>query len=126
MKHRLPSGTEFSVTPLDWEDAWGICQDALRVIESLNIDLKGMSLQEISTQDVLNFAGPVCKILSAPEVLAACKKCFTKCTYGGVKIDGMTFNTPEGRGDFLHACFYALKENCAPFFASLLSALKAG
>lgn len=125
MKVRLPSGAELAVTPLDWEDSWGVCQDALGVIEALNVDVKGMSLQDISAQDVLNFKGPICKILSSQVMLAASKRCFAKCTYNGVKIDAVTFSKPENRGDFLHACFYALKENCAPFFASLLSGLKA-
>lgn len=124
MKHKLPSGTELLVTPLEWEESWEVCQQVLSVIEQLDVDIKGMTLEDLKAQDVLNFKNPICKVLASPLLFGASKKCLDKCTYGGVRVDKMTFSKPEARGDFLMACFYALKENCAPFFGSLLSALK--
>jgi hypothetical protein len=125
MKVKLPSGAELVVTPLDWEDAWDISQRVLAVIEKLELDLKGINWTDIQSQDVLNFKGPICQILSSKVVFDAAKDCFKKCTYAGMRIDNATFNDSKARGDMLIACFHALKENCAPFFGSLLSGLKA-
>ncbi len=124
MKVKLPSGKELSVTPLDWEDAWAISQRVIAVVEKLEVDLKGIDWKDIKSQDILNFKGPICNVLSSKEVFEASKECFKKCTYDGLRIDNVTFNDPKARGDMLVACFHALKENCAPFFGGLLSSLQ--
>lgn len=124
MKKTLPSGATLDITLLDWEAAWEVTQDVLRVIEKLDIDLKGMNFTEIQAQDVMAFKSPLCRVLASKEIMEASKKCFARCTYDNTRIGDGTFNKPEARADFLVACFHVLKENCAPFFVGLLSGLK--
>jgi hypothetical protein len=120
--HKLPSGTVLDVTPLPYDEAWEITRQAIGIVERLKIDISGMtSLKEINAADVLRFKDPICLLLSAPEVVPAAKQCLAKCTYGGKKIDNMSFEDAKARGDYLFAIFYALYENIAPFFVAAIS-----
>jgi len=120
-KYTLPSGIAFEVTPLPYEDAWGVTQSFFAVVEKLNIDLQGLDLSALSSVDVLKFKGPICSVLASNDCLKAAKTCFSRCLYNNLKIDASTFESKQARGDFLFACFYALKENIAPFFETALS-----
>lgn len=125
-KHLLPSGVELDVTPLPYEEAWGVAQKVVGVIKSLNLDLSKINLDmnDISAEDILTFKDPICQVLSSPVLFDSVKQCFSRCTYNGVKIDSRTFESKQSRGDYLVAAFFALKENASPFFASLGSFFK--
>lgn len=122
-KISLPSGAVLSVQPLSYEKAWNVTQILLKELEVINLDLKSIDFKELMAMDILVLKGPICAFLGSPKVLEAAKECFTKCLYNDTKIDSMTFEKKESRGDFIFCCFYALKENVSPFFGSLVSAL---
>lgn len=119
----LPSGAVLEVQPLGYEKAWGVTQILLKELETIKVDLKTVDLKELMGMDVLVLKGPICAILGSPKVLEAAQQCFSKCLYNKTKIDSMTFESKQARGDFLFCAFYALKENVSPFFESLASAL---
>lgn len=119
----LPSGAKFDVQPLSYEGSWVVTQSLLKSIEQTELDLKGIDFKQLTGMDVLQFKGPICALLADQRVLDAAKSCFKKCRYNDKAIDSMTFETKDARQDFLHCCFYALKENVAPFFGSLVSSL---
>lgn len=123
-KFILPSGAKFEVQPLSYEGAWAVSQSIIKEIEKTQIDLKGLDLSQIMASDVMIMKGPICSILASNVVLESVKQCFAKCRYNDAKIDSMTFEKKEARGDYLFACFYALKENVSPFFGSLVSLLQ--
>lgn len=120
-KHTLPSGAILDVTPLPYEEAWGVTQSFLKIIEHLKIDIKGIDFSAFQALDVLSFAHPICSVLSSKEAMEAARTCFKRCTIDGRKIDGTSFESCDARTDFLFAAFYALKENIAPFFVGLRS-----
>ena len=120
-KVTLPSGAVLDVTPLSYEKAWGVTQDIVRVVEKLNVDLKVFDFGNVSATDVLALRGPICTVLTSPEILSAVKLCFGGCTYNNLRIDSGTFEAKEARGDFLFAAFHAMKENAAPFFSGVTS-----
>lgn len=128
-KHKLPSGAELDVTPLSTEKAWAVSQVFARTVEGVSIsELRGLDWKAImladvasSSGEVLAFKGVLCAVLADIALLAAAKECLARCTYNGVAVDSETFD--KARGDYLPALFYALKDNIAPFFESLLSAL---
>ena len=122
-KITLPSGALLDITPMPYEDAWAICQTFSRCLEKINVDLKTIDFKNLMATDILHLKGPICSILASQEIIDAAKKCFPRCTINGMKIDGMTFEKVEARGDFIPTVFYVLKENIAPFFANLLSFL---
>lgn len=124
-KHTLPSGAVLEVTILPFEDAWQVSQDLLVLAGSLDIDVKGMNLDDIKAADVLDFKTPLCKVLSSQSAMSAAWKCFARCTYNGLRVDKQTFEKPEARGDFLIAAFFALADNVRPFFGSLVSFFQA-
>lgn len=124
MRHELPSGAYLDVTPLSYEQAWDVAQSLLREIQKLDIDLRGVKIDEFLATDIVAFKGPICGILGSPVVQNAVKLCFTRCCYNQVKIDKDTFEDVDKRGDFLFCAFYALRENVLPFFGSLASFLK--
>jgi hypothetical protein len=123
MRTELPSGAYIDVTPLPYAQAWDVAQTLLREVEKLNIDLRGLNLDELMATDIVAIKGPICAVLGSPTVLNAVKLCFNRCTYNLAKIDDKTFEPVEARGDFLFCAFYALKENVHPFFGSLVSYL---
>lgn len=124
MKYDLPSGKPFLVTPLPYEQAWEVTQTVLSEVEKIQLNLKGVNLDDLMATDILELKGPICSFLSSPKILNAAKLCFGKCSYDSIRVDKDTFESLEGRGDFLYCAFYALKENVAPFFGNLTSFLK--
>jgi hypothetical protein len=124
IKHTLPSGAVFDVTPLAYGRAWGVTQALLKVAEKLEIDVAGMDFKALAATDVLKFKGPLCTLLASEVMQAAAETCLERCTYNGVKITDQTFETDAGRGDYLIAAFYALKENVSPFFRAAISFLE--
>lgn len=123
VKHKLPSGAQFEIHALSFEKAWEITQIVLKEFESVKLDLKSTDFKELMGMDVFALKGPICGILSSQTMVAAAKKCFAHCLYNNARIDENTFDSSEARGDFIFCCFYALKENVYPFFASLISSL---
>lgn len=124
MRQELPSGTYLDITPLPYAQAWEVAQTLLREVQKLDIDLKGMQIEEVLVSDVIMLKGPICALLGSPVIMNAVKLCFGRCAIDQVKIDEHTFDPIEKRGDYLFAAFYALKENVYPFFGSLVSYLK--
>lgn len=122
MKYDLPSGAVFDVTIMPYEKAWALSQTAIKLLGEMKVDIPvGIDMTAFLKEDVLALKGPICAVLSSPVLMPAVKEAWGRCSYNGLKIDPMTFNAPEARGDFLYCAFYALKENIAPFFASLSS-----
>lgn len=109
---------------MSYEQAWAVTQTIIKEIEKTEVDIKNIDLKNILATDVLVFKGPICSILGSQAVIEAAKACFKKCRYNDSVIDSMTFEKKDARGDFLPACWYALKENVSPFFASLNSFLR--
>lgn len=124
MRKELPSGAYLDVTPLSYAQAWEVAQTVIREVEKMNLDLKGVDLENLLATDVLVFKGPICALLGSASIQSAIKLCFVKCCYNQVRIDDHTFDPLEHRGDFLFCAFYALRENVYPFFGSLVSFLK--
>jgi hypothetical protein len=122
-KVKLPSGAELDITLLPYEEAWDIQAVVAAVLERMQIDLKGLDLQNLLATDMIQFKGPILHLLSSKEVKDAAQKCFVKCTYANRRIDSQTFEPKAARGDFIPAMFHALKENISPFFGGLLSLL---
>jgi hypothetical protein len=123
IKHTLPSGAELEITPLPWEEAWGISRICAKIVETFKLDLKGIDFKAIGAMDVMQLQGPICTVIASKEVIEAAKTCFKRCTYNGLKIDAMTFESQEARGDFIPCVALTIKENIAPFFGGLLSFL---
>lgn len=121
MQFDLPSGAKLDVTPLAYEKAWEIAQNAIRVFKDMDINVQGADLQEFLRTDIMSLKNPVCTLLTSSFLMPSVREAWTRCTYNGVKIDSMTFHSAEARGDFLFCAFYALKENILPFFAGLAS-----
>jgi hypothetical protein len=119
IKVDLPSGAVLDITPLPYEQAWGISQIVAGVIEDIEINIADVDKGDWKATDVLNLKKPLCKIISNKEVIDAAKQCWERCTYNKLRIDGQTFEKIEARQDFIYAAFYAIKENISPFFASL-------
>ena len=124
MRTELPSGAYLDVTPLPYAQAWDVAQNLLREVQKLDLNLKGMAVEELLVTDIVMLKGPICAILGSPVMQNMVKLCFGKCCYNQVRIDDSTFEPVENRGDYLFAAFYALKENVFPFFGSLVSYLK--
>lgn len=123
----LPSGAAFEVQPLSYESAWAVTQTVIKEIEKSDISsLKKLDLDfdKIMSTDVLDLKDPICHLLASHAMIDAARQCFKKCLYNKGKIDSMTFESKEARGDFIMACWHALKENILPFFGSLGSLLK--
>ena len=124
MRRELPSGKYIDVTPLPCEQAWEVAQTVLRVVEKMQLDLKGVDFDALLVTDILAFKGPICTLLGSKEINDVVKQCFSRCSYNQVKINEQTFEPVECRQDFLPCAYYALKENAYPFFGSLVSFLK--
>lgn len=120
-KFTLPSGAVLEVTPLPYEEAWGVAQVLVSEIGKLNVDLKGIDFTSLTAMDVLAFKNPICAIIASKEILDVVKAAFKRCTYNGQKITVDTFESSDSRADFLPVAFYVLKVNVSPFFGSLLS-----
>jgi len=123
MKIDLPTGAVLDITLLPYEQAWDISQRITKVLETIDIDIKSIDFKNPTYSDVIGFKGPLFNILSSKEVLEAAKICLTRCTYNGLKIDSMTFESKESRKNFLPVMYHVLKENIAPFFEGLISFL---
>jgi hypothetical protein len=123
-KYTLPSGSELDITLLPYEEAWACSQSILKVIEKVNIDIKGDGLEDFFKKDIMSLKAPICGVLGSPEVMHEVRRCWKRCTYNDKKIDGDSFESKDARSDFLYAAFYSLKENISPFFESLISLLK--
>lgn len=132
IKYDLPSGAVLDITLLPYGEAWDIAAAVIKEVQSIDIKLSGdvdfsneEAMKKFFLDNVNDFKGPICAILSSKKVLESAHSCFRKCTYNNQKINGQTFESKEGRKDFLYACFYALKENIYPFLEGLLSSLSA-
>jgi hypothetical protein len=123
MKIDLPTGAVLDITLLPYEQAWDISQRITKVLETIDIDIKSIDFKNPTYSDVIGFKGPLFNILSSKEVLEAAKICLTRCTYNGLKIDSMTFESKESRKNFLPVMYHVLKENISPFFEGLISFL---
>jgi hypothetical protein len=125
MQYVLPSGGELNVTPLGFEEAWRVSQDVIGVIKELSLDFSAIDFKKPMTVDLVReFKDPICTLLGSPVINKSVRSAFNRATYNGAKIDKMTFDPVEARGDYLFAAFYALKENISPFFDGILSFLK--
>jgi hypothetical protein len=124
MRQELPSGAYLDVTPLSYAQAWEVAQTVIKVVEKVQLDLRGIDFESLLATDIIAFKGPLCAILGSPEMNNAVKLCFNRCSYNQVRIDDKTFEPVDARGDYLFAAFYALRENVYPFFGSLVSFLK--
>lgn len=114
IKYVLPSGDEFNITPLPFDESWEISQNILHEIKDLNINLEGVDFESIKDADVIRFMGPICHILSSHNIRDKVIQCFKRCNINGQKV-----GFEEKRGDYVFAAFYALKENVYPFFENL-------
>jgi hypothetical protein len=124
----LPSGAILDITPLPYEEAWeDVAQIILKEFEGIDLGFLKMGnseeFAEFLKKDINVLKTPACRILASKSILGAAKKCFVRCTYNGKRIDNMTFESKDARGDFLTAAFQALRENVSPFFGNLISLL---
>jgi hypothetical protein len=121
-EYDLPSGAKLHVTPLDFSEAFAVFQQVAKIIGLIEVDLQGIELgKDFMAQDLMKFKRPLTQLLSNSDIEKAGKQCLKKCTYDGLKIDDRTWNAVEARKDYLFAIFFALKENCSPFLAGVLS-----
>lgn len=121
----LPSGAVLEIGLLPYEDAWKVQQKVAAVFETLKIDIEKIDLKNLFATDIMAIKGPIMHLLSNEVIIAAAKDCFKKCLYNGLKIDVLTFDSKEARGDYLYCVFHVLKANIEPFFAGLVSFLSA-
>jgi hypothetical protein len=122
-KITLKSGAVLDITPLPFEEAWGIVQDILTEIKTLGIDIRGLDIKTLLTKEHTTLIGPVCSLLSSKVIREAVKKCWPRATYNGLKIDSSTFEAKDARGDYLFVSYHLLKEVASPFFENLISIL---
>lgn len=123
-KHSLPSGAVLEITPLPWEEAWEISQKIAAIIKQVNIDFKSLAVGNVGDLlkiDVMFLKDALCDVVASKAVFEAAKHCFKRCTIGGLKIDNMTFEAVDARGDFIPAAIAALSENISPFFQGVLN-----
>jgi len=119
----LPSGAILEIGLLPYEEAWNVQKKIASVFDQVKLDPGSIEWSNIMKTDLLVLKGPICQILSNDLVIAAAKECFKKCLYNNLKIDNMTFDSKEARGDYLYCVFHVLKANIEPFFAGLASLL---
>jgi len=132
IKHDLPSGAVLDITLLPYEQAWHIASLVLKEVEKLDVkfpsDLDFSDSEKFTSYilgNINDIKSPVCALLSSQKILEAAQSCFKKCLYNNQKIDAQTFESIDGRRDFLISAFYAIKENVSPFLEGLLSSLSA-
>lgn len=132
MKHDLPSGAVLDITLLPYGEAWDIASAVVKELKEVELNLPSdldfadsAKVTQYLLGHIRDIQSPLCSILSSKKILESAHACLKKCTYDNARINGQTFESLEGRKDFLIACFYALKENISPFFEGLVSSFSA-
>jgi hypothetical protein len=113
---KCPSGQMLTVQAAPFEDSKSLYQALLKEIKFIDVkeDIDPLKLMK----DVF------CAGFSSSQIDHELTKCFKRCTYAdkGIqkKIDMKTsFESDEGREDYLFVCMEVIKENVSPFLKHL-------
>jgi len=113
----LPSGRKMEVAPAPFVEA-------KRLYQAIAGEMVRLSLNP--DDDVTNLMkNVICLAVFSPNIEAALEPCLRRCTYQGTKIIPVdSFESIEGREDYLDVCFEVAKENVGPFTKSLYAQFK--
>lgn len=114
---KLPSGAVLKITLSPFSDSKALYQALLE--EFRKMDFKSSTDIPVILKDIL------CAGFSSKKIELCLEQCFKRCIYsngnGDLKIDGMTFESEESRGDYISVCMAVTKENVAPFMKGLFA-----
>lgn len=106
------SGAAIVINLAPWEDA----KELKKVIEREGaqsiIDMNG---------DLAKLSSLILKLDGSDAFEKALMPCLARCTRNGESVRGNTFDTKEGRSDYVEIVKACVNENIGPFVASLFS-----
>lgn len=116
MEIKVKSGTAVIINPAPFEDALALNNAVGNPVLGLNVDIK----PDFDLDSAANFHY-MTVVASQAAVQALVMKCLVRCTYNGQKITQATFEAEGAREDYFEIAVACVRENLAPFVASLFS-----
>lgn len=96
-------------------------RDSKALFDAICLEVKGNSLDPRMEVDINFIKDTAMGLIASEKVFGCIQVCMAKCLYNGQRIDEQTFESVEGREDFLEICMHVTKENVLPFMKNLSS-----